>query len=79
MVEAENIKLHRSADKIKYRRSQSDVTTILTTLHARAVKMIKNAKYLHFGDLMNKTLHYMLMVGVNYKTTVWMVVILSTI
>lgn len=60
MVEAENVKLHRNADEIKLRRSQSDVTQILTTLHARAEKMIKNANCLHFGDLMNKALHYML-------------------
>jgi transposase len=40
MVEAENVKLHRNADEIKLRRSQSDVTQILTTLHARAEKMI---------------------------------------
>ena len=60
MVEAENIKLHRTVDEIKLRRSRCDVTKILASLHFRAEKMIKNGKHLHYGDLMNKALTYML-------------------
>lgn len=60
MVEAENIKLHRTADEIKLRRSRADVTEILAALHTKAEKMIKNGKHLHYGDLMNKALNYML-------------------
>lgn len=60
MIEAENIKLHRSADEIKLRRSKVDVTAILPSLYAKAEKMLKNKKRLHYGDLMNKALHYML-------------------
>lgn len=60
MVEAENIKLHRSVEEIKLCRSRTDVTEILATLHGRAGKMIKNRKRLHYGDLMNKALNYML-------------------
>lgn len=32
---------------------------ILATLHARAGKMIKDGKCLHYGNLMNKVLYYM--------------------
>lgn len=39
---------------------EADVTEILATLHGRAGKMIKNRKRLHYGDLMNKALNYML-------------------
>lgn len=60
MVEAENIPLHRTADGIKLRRSRSDVTEILSSLHSKAEKMIKKGAHLHYGDLMNKALHYML-------------------
>lgn len=38
--------------------------------------MIKNGKCLHYGDLMNKILQCMLN-GMNCKTAVWTVVILS--
>lgn len=60
VVEAENIKLHRTVEEIKLRRSRSDVTKILASVHGRAEKMIKNGKHLHYGDLMNKALNYML-------------------
>ena len=60
MVEAENIKFHRTVNEIKLRRSRADVTGILSALHARAEKMIKNGNHLHYGDLMNKALNYML-------------------
>ena len=60
MIEAENIKLHRSAGEIKLRRSKADVMSILSSLYARGEKMLKNRKRLHYGDLMNKGLHYML-------------------
>ena len=59
MIEAENIMLHRTADEIKQRRSKKDVTDILCALHDKAYKMVKN-KRVHYGDLMDKALHYML-------------------
>ncbi|WP_455962610.1 hypothetical protein [Bacteroides bouchesdurhonensis] len=80
MVEAENIKLHRSTDKIKLRQSQSDVIPIITALNAGFEKIIKNANHLHFGDLMNIALHYIcLMAEVNYRPIVWMFGIQSII
>ncbi|MEG1729824.1 MAG: hypothetical protein RR280_09835 [Bacteroidaceae bacterium] len=60
MVEAEHIKLHQTANEIKLRRSRYDVTKILAALHPKAEKRIKNGKHLHYGDLMNKALTYML-------------------
>lgn len=78
MIEAEYIKLRWSADEIKLRRLKADVTGILPSLYAKAEKMLKNRKRLHYGDLMNKVLHYILNGWSelqNYRT----VVILSTI
>lgn len=59
MIEAENILFYRSPDEIKQRRSKSDVTKILSSVHDRAWRMVKN-KHVHYGDLMDKALHYML-------------------
>lgn len=71
MIEAENIKFHRSADEIRLRRSKAEVTAILPSLYAKAEKMLKNRKRLHYGDSMNKALHSMLNGGSelqNYRT-----------
>lgn len=59
LIEAENILLHRTPEEIKLRRSKDDVIRTLSSLTNRARKMIKN-KHLHYGDLMDKALHYML-------------------
>lgn len=55
-----------------------DMAEILATLHARAGKMIKNGKRLHYGSLMNKTFHYMPS-GWDELQSYCMVIILSTI
>lgn len=47
MIEAENIKLHRSAIVIKLRHSRTDVTSILSTLQDRAEKMMRDIKCLY--------------------------------
>ena len=75
MIEAEYIKLRWSADEIKLRRLKADVTAILPSLYAKAEKMLKNRKRLHYGDLMNKVLLNGWSELQNYRT----VVILSTI
>ena len=59
MIEVENRILHRTAEEIKERRSQDDVTSILTSLYNRAIRMLKDSRH-HYGDMMERALKYMI-------------------
>ena len=57
-IEAECILKRLKPHEIKKRRSQDDVTRILTSIYERAVKLL-NSKRKHYGEMMRKSLSYM--------------------
>lgn len=59
MVEAECILKRLKPHEIKKRRSQDDVTRILTSIYERAMKLL-NSKRKHYGEMMRKSLSYMI-------------------
>lgn len=59
LVEVENKLLNRTIDEIRERRQRKDVTSILTGIYRKMKRMLDN-KRIHFSDLMNSALVYLL-------------------